>query len=53
LAESVNGPAFSAPAGLIQVVMKERKAMSQTSSRTMDAPNNKFGRIGKWIRENI
>jgi cell division protein FtsA len=34
LAESVSGPAFSAPAGLIQFVLKERKAMSMTSSPT-------------------
>jgi cell division protein FtsA len=53
LAESVNGPAFSAPAGLIQVVMKERKTASMTTARNTDAPTGKFGRIGKWVRDNI
>jgi cell division protein FtsA len=53
LAEAVNGPAFSAPAGLIQVVMKERQEMSVTSTRNIDSPSGKFGRIGKWMRDNI
>ena len=53
LAESVNGPAFSAPVGLLQVVMKERQAASMASSRSIDVPSGKFGRIGKWIRDNI
>ena len=53
LAESVSGPAFSAPAGLIQFVLKERKAISMTSSLNVEAPSGKFSRIGKWLRENI
>lgn len=53
LAEAVNGPAFSAPAGLIQVIMKERQAVSMTSARNTELPSGKFGKIGKWIRENI
>jgi cell division protein FtsA len=53
LAESVNGPAFSAPAGLIQVILKQRAAAAMTSSRSLEVPSGKFGRIGQWIRENI
>jgi cell division protein FtsA len=53
LAESVNGPAFSAPAGLIQVVMKEHKTASMTTARNTDNPTGKFGRLGKWVRDNI
>ena len=53
LAESVNGPAFSAPAGLIQVILKERSAAAMTSTRTIEVSGGKFGRFGQWIKENI
>lgn len=53
LAESVNGPAFSVSAGLIQVILKQRAAAAMTSSRSLEVPSGKFGRIGQWIRENI
>jgi cell division protein FtsA len=53
LAESVSGPAFSAPVGLIQFMLKEREATSITSSLNIEIPSSKFSRIGKWLRENV
>jgi cell division protein FtsA len=53
LAESVSGPSFSAPVGLIQFMLKEREATSITSALNIEAPSNKFSRIGKWLRENV
>jgi len=53
LAESVNGPAFAVSAGLIQVVMKERKGHLVTSSLYNTIPSSKLSRIRKWIGENI
>ncbi len=53
LAESVSGPSFSAPVGLIQFMLKEREAMSITSPLNIEAPSSNFSRIGKWLRENV
>jgi cell division protein FtsA len=53
LAESVSGPAFSAPVGLIQFMLKEREITSITSSLNVEAPSSKFSRIGKWLRANV
>jgi len=53
LAESANGPAFSAAAGLIQFTLNERAVAAMPSLRTLEAPNSRLGRIGQWIRENI
>ncbi len=53
LAESVSGPAFSAPAGLIQFILKERKRENLTSPLNVDATSSKLTKIGKWLRENI
>jgi cell division protein FtsA len=53
LAESVSGSSFSAPAGIIQFMLNERKAMFLASSNNMEIPCGKFARIKKWLRENI
>ena len=53
LAESVSGPGFSAPVGLIEFVLKERKTRSITSSLNLEVPSGKLSRIGKWLRENV
>jgi cell division protein FtsA len=53
LAESVSGPGFSVPVGLIQFMLKERPIRSITSSLNLEAPSSKLARIGKWLRENV
>ena len=53
LAESVSGPAFSVPAGLIQFVLKERKRGSLMSPLNVEATSSRLTKIGKWLRENI
>jgi cell division protein FtsA len=53
LAESVSGPGFSAPVGLIQFVLKERQTRSVISSLNLDSSGGKLSRIGKWLRENV
>lgn len=53
LAESANGPAFSACAGLIQFALNERAEAVMPSLRTLEGPNSRLGRLGQWIRENI
>jgi cell division protein FtsA len=53
LAESVSGPGFSAPVGLIQFVLKERQTRSVISSLNLEASSSKLSRIGKWLRENV
>ena len=53
LAESVSGPGFSVPVGLIQFMLKERRIRSITSSLNLEAPSSKLARIGKWLRENV
>ena len=53
LADAVNGPAFSACAGLIQFALNEREESSIAQLRSMEAPSSRLGRIGQWIREYI
>ena len=53
LADSTNGPAFSTSAGLIQFALNERAEQSVTSFRSMEAPKNRMGRFGQWLREHI
>ena len=53
LADAVNGPAFSACAGLIQFALNEREESSIALLRSMEAPTSRLGRIGQWIREYI
>jgi cell division protein FtsA len=52
LPKSISGPAFSAPAGLIQVHIKERAA-ALMAARNIDVPSSKLKRIKKWMRDNI
>ena len=53
LAESVNGPAFSACAGLVQLTYNERSETQNPISRRIEYSNSRFGRFGQWLRENI
>ena len=53
LAESVNGPAFSACAGIVQLTYNERAETQNPISKRIEYSNSRFGRFGQWLRENI
>jgi len=53
LAESVNGPAFSACAGLVQLTYNERSENLNPISRRIEFSGGRFARFGQWLRENI
>ena len=53
LADSANGPAFSVCAGLVDFALSDRVEAAVPSTRYLEAPAGRFGRIGQWLRENI
>ena len=53
LAESVNGPAFSVCAGLVQLTYNERSEAVFPMARRLEFSGNRFGRLGQWLRDNI
>ena len=53
LADSANGPAFSVCAGLIDFALSDRSEAAVPSTRSLEAPVGRFGRLGQWLRENI
>ena len=53
LAESVNGPAFSVCAGLIDFALSDQVEAVTPSARSMEVPSGRFGRLGQWLREYI
>ena len=53
LADSANGPAFSVCAGLIDFALSDRSEVAVPSTRSLEVPVGRFGRLGQWLRENI
>ena len=53
LADSANGPAFSVCAGLIDFALSDRSEAVVPSTRSLEVPVGRFGRLGQWLRENI
>ena len=53
LADSANGPAFSVCAGLIDFALSDRSEAAVPSTRSLEVPVGRFGRLGQWLRENI
>jgi cell division protein FtsA len=53
LPEAASGPAFSAVVGLVQYAMACRQPTSFSSFYTKEAPSNRLGRFGQWLRDNI
>lgn len=53
LAESVNGPAFSVCAGLVQYAVNERSETAMPSYGSVEVPGGRFGRLGQWFRDRI
>jgi cell division protein FtsA len=53
LAEATGGPAFSTTVGLLHFSLSERAVAQRAGARTARAPRSAFGRLGRWLRENI
>lgn len=53
LAESANGPAFSACAGLVQLTLNERSEVVMPMASSLEISSSRFGRLGQWLRDNI
>jgi cell division protein FtsA len=53
LAEIASGPSFSACAGLISYLSKERPEIRAIQRKTKRETSNMFGKFGLWLRENF
>jgi cell division protein FtsA len=53
LPEAASGPSFASVVGLVQYAMACRQPTSFSSFYTKEAPSNRLGRFGQWLRDNI
>jgi cell division protein FtsA len=53
LAEATAGPAFSTTAGLLHFALSERVEVARIGHRRNRRANGLFGRLGRWLRENM
>lgn len=53
LPEAASGPAFAGVVGLVQYAIACRQPTSFSSFYAKEAPSNRFGRFGQWLRDNI
>ena len=51
--ESVNGPAFSVCAGLVEFTLNKRFQMQNTKKEPFNFIGGRFGRLGQWLRDHI
>lgn len=53
LAEATSGPAFATAAGLLLFALEHHAERSNRDLDALEGTGGRFGRIGRWLRENL